>query len=88
MTIGCQQNPSEPVADSRQNDYALFDANGGFHRFSRYNDHKAIVLWVQGNGCPIVRNAMTDFKQFVADYEQENVVFFMLKIELSYTAST
>lgn len=82
MAVGCQQNPSEPVADSRQNDYALFDANGGFHRFSRYNDHKAIVLWVQGNGCPIVRNAMTDFKQLVADYEQENVVFFMLNSNL------
>jgi len=75
------------VADDRKNDYALYDAQGGFHRFSRYNDSKAIVLYVQGNGCPIVRNGLTDFKDVVAKFAQKNVSFFMLNPNLQDTRS-
>lgn len=75
--ISCDNSP-KPIADSRQNDYAFYDEAGGFHRLSRYNNSKAIVLWVQGNGCPIVRNALTDFHQIVTDYSEENIQFFML----------
>ena len=82
LSMSCENAPSGPIQDSRQNDYALYDAKGGFHRFSRYNDQKAIVLWIQGNGCPIVRNAMSDFKQLVADYASEPFVFFMLNSQL------
>ncbi|WP_034257740.1 redoxin domain-containing protein [Altibacter lentus] len=74
---GCKDVP-EPVADSRVNDYALYDVSGDLHRFSYYNDHKAIVLWVQGNGCPIVRNALTDFHEVASEYSQKGFVFFML----------
>lgn len=77
ILISCKNEP-EAVADNRLNDYALFDANGGFHRLSRYNDSKAIVLWVQGNGCPIVRNALTDFNEIVSDYKDKGITFFML----------
>ena len=49
LATSCKDEP-KPVPDSRKSDYALYDANGGFHRFSTYNNKKAIVLWVQGNG--------------------------------------
>ncbi len=73
----CKEHP-KPVADSRINDYALYDAQGGFHRFSYYNNSKAIVLFVQGNGCPMVRNALTDFKEIVDTYTPKGFTFFML----------
>ncbi len=72
----CKQTP-EPIADSRRSDYALYDTQGGFHRFSRYNDSKGIVLYVQGNGCPIVRNGLTDFNEIVAEFG-DSFSFFML----------
>ncbi|MEM7186716.1 MAG: redoxin domain-containing protein, partial [Bacteroidota bacterium] len=78
--LGC--NPPKPIADSRTNDYALYDAEGDFHRLSYYNNADAIVLWVQGNGCPIVRNALLDFNSVVKDYAKRNVVFFMLNSNL------
>lgn len=69
-----------PVAinDSRLNDYALYDEKGNFHRLSRYNDSKAIVLFVQGNGCPIVRNALVDFNNIVDHYSPQGFKFFMI----------
>ncbi len=75
--LSCKNKPNA-IADSRINDYALYDASGDFHRLSRYNDSKAIVLWVQGNGCPIVRNAITDFNAIVKDYSEKGITFFML----------
>lgn len=80
LLLGC--NKPKPIADSRTNDYALYDHNGDFHRLSYYNDSKAIVLWVQGNGCPIVRNALTDFHEIARTYSQKGFVFFMLNSNL------
>ena len=72
----CKQAP-KPVSDDRKSDYALYDAHGDFHRFSRYNDSKGIVLYVQGNGCPIVRNGLTDFHNVVSEFK-DSFTFFML----------
>lgn len=66
------------MPDSRKSDYALYDANGEFHRFSTYNNKKAIVLWVQGNGCPIVRNALADFHHIAESYSEKGFQFFMI----------
>ncbi|PKA84603.1 copper type II ascorbate-dependent monooxygenase-like protein [Ulvibacter sp. MAR_2010_11] len=81
VCLGCSSKPT-PVSDSRVNDYALFDASGGFHRLSYYNDSKAIVLWVQGNDCPIVRNSLSDFHKVVAEYSEKGFTFFMLNSNL------
>jgi peroxiredoxin len=80
VILGC--NKPKPIADSRTSDYALYDQNGGFHRLSYYNDQKAIVLWIQGNGCPIVRNALTDYKEVVLEYREKGFAFFMLNSNL------
>ena len=75
--ISCS-TPPKKVSDSRQNDYALHDTQGGFHRLSTYNNKKGIVLFVQGNGCPIVRNVISDYNTIVKDYAPEDFTFFMI----------
>ena len=42
--------------------FSLLDQNGTQHELYGYANSKAVVLMVQGNGCPIVRNALGDIK--------------------------
>ena len=83
----CKEIPVA-IPDGRMNDYALYDDQGGFHRLSTYNDSKAIVLFVQGNGCPIVRNALSDFHEIVDDYQSEGVTFFMINSNMQDDRTT
>ena len=76
--LGCSDSP-KPVADSRTNDFALYDEKGDLHRLSYYNNKKGIVLFVQGNGCPIVRSVLTDFREIVNEFGEEDFQFFMIK---------
>ncbi len=77
LIVSCKQRPN-PIVDSRHNDYALYDEKGNLHRFSYYNDSNAIVLYVQGNGCPIIRNALGDLRQVIDDYSTKGITFFMI----------
>jgi len=43
--------------DERVENFRLFDHKGGSHELYYYDDARAVVFLVQGNGCPIVRNA-------------------------------
>ena len=43
---------------SRVENFRLLDHQGGSHELYYYDDKKAVVFLVQGNGCPIVRNAI------------------------------
>lgn len=58
--------------------FGLFDHTGDFHRLHYYDNADAIVLFIQGNKCPIVRNAFTDFKALESAFADENVKFFMM----------
>jgi hypothetical protein len=81
LFIGCSDVPG-PIEDSRNNDYALYDTEGNLHRFSRYNDSKAIVLMVQGNGCPMVRTAYPIFDEIAKEYMGKGFTFFLLNANL------
>ena len=87
LALSCQEPPG-PVPDDRINDYALYDSAGGFHRFSRYNNKKALVLFVQGNGCPIVRNYLSDLKEIVNTYRPKDVEFFMVNSNVQDISET
>jgi peroxiredoxin len=63
-------------------DFMLLDQNGKAHRLHYYSDASAIVVMIQGNGCPIVRNLLPDFKQVRDEYESKGVVFLMLNSNL------
>ena len=62
----------------RIGDFALLDQTGRHHKLSWYGDHKAIVIFIQGNGCPIVRNSVPELRKIRDDYTEQGVQFFML----------
>ena len=52
-TVALALNPGDRVDNFR-----LVDAAGKAHELYYLSDMKAVVLMVQGNGCPIVRQAV------------------------------
>ncbi|MFT5210646.1 MAG: peroxiredoxin [Flavobacterium sp.] len=59
-------------------DFALLDHHGKSHQLSWYGDQKAVVIFIQGNGCPIVRNGAPTLKKIRDEFEDQGVTFFML----------
>jgi len=59
-------------------DFALLDHQGKFHQLSWYNDQKAVVIFIQGNGCPITRNGALTLETIRDDFAGQGVNFFML----------
>lgn len=71
--------PNQRAAEkTRVENFALLDHLGRFHELYYYSDAKAIVLFVQGNGCQIVRNTLPALKQIRSAFEASNVVFLMI----------
>jgi hypothetical protein len=77
LTIAASICHGAPVED-----FMLLDQNGKAHRLHYYSDASAIVVMIQGNGCPVVRNLLPDFKSIRDDYESKDVVFLMLNSNL------
>ncbi len=67
---------------NRVENFRLFDHQGGSHELYYYDDAKAVVFMVQGNGCPIVRNAAPRFTELAKAYADDGVQFFMLNSNL------
>lgn len=62
-------------------DFALIDHKGAFRQLYYYaKDPKtrAIVLFVQGNGCPLVRKQVPELKRLRDAYSTKGVVFWMV----------
>ncbi len=70
------------VGETRVDNFMLLDHRGDAHELYYYSDAPAIVLIVQGNGCPIVRNALTDYRQVSDEYLPKGVPFLMLNANL------
>ncbi len=70
------------AVNDRVENFRLFDHQGGSHELYYYNDMEAVVVLVQGNGCPIVRNAVPRFKELRDAYADKPVQFFMLNSNL------
>ena len=66
----------------RVENFRLFDADGASHELYRLKDKKAIAVLVQGNGCPIVRNAMPRFAELRELFERQGVAFLGLNANL------
>jgi len=69
-------------ADSSVNDYvdnfSLLDHEGRSHELYYYDDAPAIAIMIQGNGCPIVRNAWSDYRAVRDQFADKGVEFYML----------
>lgn len=63
------------------NDFALIDHKGAFRQLYYYAKDpqtKAIVLFVQGNGCPLVRKRVPELKRLRDTYAPKGVLFWMI----------
>ena len=69
-------------AAAKVENFVLLDQTGDAHELYYYSDASAIVLTVQGNGCPIVRNVLPDLMRVRGEYESKGVVFLMINSNL------
>lgn len=72
----------DAVVGMRVDDFQLTDTAGAAHQLYYYSDAPAIVLMTQGNGCPIVRNAMPFYREVRDVYADRGVEFFLLNSNL------
>ncbi len=70
------------AVNDRVENFRLFDHQGGSHELYYHSNAKAIAFLVQGNGCPIVRNAMPRFRELRDAYAAQGVQFFLLNSNL------
>ncbi|MGH7288200.1 MAG: redoxin domain-containing protein [Myxococcota bacterium] len=78
LLLGAVPKASPPRVD----DFALLDHEGRSHRLSYYADQKAVVLFVQGNGCPIARNTIPALTAVRQEFAPRGVVFLGLNANL------
>lgn len=64
------------------NNFTLLDHHGRSHELFYYDDAKAIVVMIHGNGCPVVRNSVSDYMALSKKYRGKNIRFFMLNSNL------
>ena len=86
LLMACNHT-SEPTYTEEElseeiSNFALYDQDGDFHELYYYSDAKAVVFFIHGNACPIVRNAIPDLKGIRADYADKGIKFFMLNSNL------
>ena len=62
--------------------FALTDQSGANHELFDGGDAKVVVLMVQGNGCPVVRNALIDLATVRERFRGEPVRFLMINSNL------
>ena len=75
-TASSPDKPNDPVKD-----FALLDHQGAFRHLYYYAKDpatKAIVLFVQGNGCPLVRKRVPELIRLRDAYATNGVVFWMI----------
>ena len=86
ITVGLLLGSS--VQAERIENFVLLDQHGDAHNLYYHRDKSAVVIMIQGNGCPIVRNALTDYKALRDTYTDQGVHFMMLNANLQDQRST
>lgn len=66
------------AAEERVGDFALLDHEGYFHHMAWYDNNKAVVFLVQGNGAQETRDALASFSELKTRYEDQGMVFMMI----------
>lgn len=83
-----QATAGSGIVGMRVDDFQLVDHTGFAHQLYYYRDAPAIVLMTQGNGCPIVRNAMPAYRAVRDAYAGKGVQFFLLNANLQDDAQS
>ncbi len=69
-------------AQARVDNFVLRDQLGKSHELYYLSDRKAVVIMIQGNGCPITRNAWQALREVRANYAAKGIEFLMLNPNL------
>lgn len=75
--------PAGPVAHSETDavpNFRLLDYTGESHELYRQKEHRVVVLFVAGNGCPIVRHSVPELKRLREQFGPRGVVFALLDV--------
>src|SRR4051812_5565270 len=81
ITARAEIAPPAAKANVAVQDFALLDHQGTFRHLYYYAKDpgtKAIVLFVQGNGCPLVRKRIPQLKRLREAYASKGVLFWMI----------
>jgi hypothetical protein len=81
IVAGALFGAATALADRAEN-FTLLDQHEVAHELKSLESAKAIAIMVQGNGCPIVRNAWPTFSEIRDRYRQKGVEFLMLNSNL------
>src|SRR4051812_41678326 len=76
-----ETTPPPPKVAVAVQDFALLDHQGAFRHLYYYAKDpgtKAIVLFVQGNECPLVRKRIPHLKRLRDEYASKGVLFWMI----------
>ena len=73
---------AEEIVGMRVDDFQLLDHTGKAHQLYYYNNAPAVVLMIQGNGCPIVRSAVPALREVRDAYAESGIEFFLLNSNL------
>ncbi len=73
---------SVAAAPQHVDNFTLLDQSGKSHKLYYLSDRKAVVVMVQGNGCPITRTAWNALKEVRAQYAGKGIEFLMLNSNL------
>jgi len=65
-------------AQARVDNFVLRDHRGESHELYYHRDKQAVVIMVQGNGCPIARAAWPTYREIREEYAGRGIHFLML----------
>lgn len=63
-------------------EFSLTDNLGETHSLDRYQDNKFLVLYVQGNGCPISRIALPNYREVRDEFQGQGIAFLMFNANI------
>lgn len=72
----------KPVTPDYAENFRLIDHRGSSHELYYHADAPAVVIMTQGNGCPIVRGAMPEFRRLRDAYADAGVQFLLMNSNL------
>ena len=58
-------------------EFELSDHLGKVHTMESYRDYELAVYYVQGDGCPIARIALPNYREVRDEYSEKNIAFTM-----------
>ncbi|MEM6539172.1 MAG: redoxin domain-containing protein, partial [Pseudomonadota bacterium] len=73
---------SRPVVAEYVDNFRLVDHTGLSHELFYHADASAVVIMTQGNGCPIVRNAVPEYRRLKEKFADAGIEFYLMNSNL------